>query len=234
MIKWPPLIEGKLLKRYKRFKADVKLRNGHVVTALCPNTGSMASCSEPGRTVYLSRHFRPERKLKYTWEMIEMPASLVGVNTGIPNKLVKESIILNKFPQFSGFDLIKSEVKYGSNSRIDILLEKNNNKYFIEIKNCTLAENKVCYFPDAVTSRGLKHLRELQREVNSGNRAFMFYLVQRMDVSRFEPAAHIDPAYAAELNKAYENGVEILVYDVKIDTKSISINRPVPFSLGKH
>lgn len=233
MIKWPPLIEGKLLKRYKRFKADVKLRNGHVVTALCPNTGSMASCSEPGRKVYLSRHFRPERKLKYTWEMIEMPTSLVGVNTGIPNKLVMESIIQKKFPQFSDYDLIKPEVKYGSNSRIDILLEKNKNKYFIEIKNCTLMENNVCYFPDAVTLRGLKHLQELQREVHSGNRAFMFYLVQRMDVSTFEPAAHIDPAYAAELNKAYKNGVEILVYDVKINTRSISINRPIPFSLGK-
>lgn len=219
------------MRRYKRFKADVKLRNGHVVTALCPNTGSMASCSEPGRTVYLSRHFRPERKLKYTWEMIEMPASLVGVNTGIPNKLVKESIIRKKFSQFSDFDLIKSEVKYGSNSRIDILLEKNNNKYFIEVKNCTLMENNVCYFPDAVTSRGLKHLKELQREVHSGNRSFMFYLVQRMDVSRFEPASHIDPVYAEELKRAHKNGVEILVYDVKINKRSISINRQIPFVL---
>lgn len=231
MIKWPLLIEGKLLKRYKRFKADVKLRNGHTITALCPNTGSMASCSEPGKTVYLSRHFRPERKLKYTWEMIEMPTSLVGVNTGIPNKLVKESIIQKKIPQLSDFDVIKSEVKYGSNSRIDILLEKNNNKYFIEVKNCTLMENNVCYFPDAVTLRGLKHLKELQREVIYGNRAFMFYLVQRMDVDRFEPAAHIDPAYAEELRKAYQGGVEILVYDVKIDTTRISINRPIPYSL---
>jgi len=231
MIKWPKLIEGKLIKRYKRFKADVKLKNGHIITALCPNTGRMTSCSEPGSTVYLSRHFRAERKLKYTWEMIEMPTSLVGVNTGIPNKLVKESIIQKKIPQLSEFDKVRSEVKYGSNSRIDILLEKNNDKYFIEVKNCTLMDNGVCYFPDAVTSRGLKHLKELQREVLCGNRAFMFYLVQRMDVNRFEPAAHIDPVYAKELKEACKNGVEVLVYDVKIDINSIAINRPVPFSL---
>lgn len=231
MIKWPELLEGKLIKRYKRFIADVKLKNGHVVSALCPNTGSMTSCSEPGRTVYISRHFRPERKLKYTWEMIEMPTSLVGVNTGIPNKLVKESIKQKKVPQLLEFDRIRSEVKYGSNSRIDILLERGNEKCFIEIKNCTLMENGVCYFPDAVTSRGLKHLQELQREVISGNRAVMFYLVQRMDVETFKPAAHIDPAYAKELKKAHKNGVEILVYDVIIDTKSISINRQIPFRL---
>lgn len=231
MIKWPKLIQGILIKRYKRFKADVKLRNGHVVTALCPNTGSMTSCSEPGRVVYLSRHFRPDRKLKYTWELIEMPTSLVGVNTGIPNRLVKESIIEKKIPELTEYDTIRSEVKYGTNSRIDILLEKGNDKYFIEVKNCTLMENGVCYFPDAVTSRGLKHLRELQREVKSGHRAFMFYLIQRMDVKRFEPARHIDPEYAHELKKAFKNGVEILAYDVKIDPESISINSPIPFSL---
>ncbi len=160
-----------------------------------------------------------------------MPTSLVGVNTGVPNRLVKESIIQKKIPELSDFDRIKSEVKYGSNSRIDILLEKDRIKYFVEVKNCTLMENGACYFPDAVTSRGLKHLKELQKEVLSGNRSFMFYLVQRMDVDRFEPAAHIDPAYSEELKRAYENGVEILVYDVKIDTKKISINRPVPFNL---
>ena len=231
MIEWPKLIKGVLIKRYKRFIADVKLGNGHTVSALCPNTGSMKSCSDPGRTVYLSSHNRPDRKLKYTWELIEMPTSLVGVNTGIPNKLVKKSIEANLIRELPDFDQIRSEVKYGENSRIDILLTKGSKKTFVEIKNCTLMENGICYFPDAVTSSGLKHLRELQREVQSGNRAVMFYLIQRMDVTLFEPASHIDPAYSEELKKAYENGVEILAYDVNIDTKKISINKPVPFKL---
>jgi len=231
MIEWPKLIKGTLIKRYKRFIADVKLGNGHVVSALCPNTGSMKSCSEPGRKVYLSRHNRPDRKLKYTWELIEMPTSLVGVNTGIPNKLVRKSIENKIIKELSDFEIIRSEVKYGENSRIDILLENNNKKTFVEVKNCTLMEKGICYFPDAVTLRGLKHLHELQREVRAGNRAVMFYLIQRMDVSRFEPASHIDPAYSEELKKAYKNGVEILAYDVHINTESISINSPVPFKL---
>lgn len=231
MIKWPKLVKGTLIKRYKRFITDVKLKNGHIVTALCTNTGSMKSCAEPGRPVYLSRHNRPDRKLKYTWELIEMPTSLVGVNTGIPNKLVKKAIEDKLIPELSDFEKIRTEAKYGENSRIDILLENNKNKTFIEVKNCTFMEKGICYFPDAVTSRGLKHLRELQREARSGNRAVMFYLVQRMDVTHFKPAAHIDPEYSEELKKAYKNGVEILVYDVIINTEMIAINKPVPFSL---
>ena len=231
MIEWPKLIKGTLIKRYKRFLTDVRLGNGHTVTALCPNTGSMKSCSDPGRTVYLSRHNRPDRKLKYTWELIEMPTSLVGVNTGIPNKLVKKTIENRLIKVLHDFDEIRSEVKYGENSRIDILLTKDNKKTFIEVKNCTLMEDGICYFPDAVTSRGLKHLRELQREVQSGNRAVMFYLIQRMDVTLFKPASHIDLAYSEELKNAYNNGVEILAYDVNIDLENISINRSVPFKL---
>jgi sugar fermentation stimulation protein A len=228
MLKWPKLIQGTLVKRYKRFLVDVKLRNGHVVTAHSPNTGSMLTCSEPGRPVYLSRHNNPNRKLKYTWELIEMPTSLVGINTGVPNKLVKESIIMGQIPELSGYGNIRSEVKYGLNSRIDLLLEKGEEKCFIEIKNCTLVENGIVYFPDAVTSRGLKHLKELKNEVRLGNRAVMFYLIQRMDAKEFRPASHIDPAYALELKKANKKGVEILAYDVRIDLKKISLNRAIP------
>lgn len=231
MLKWPPLLQGKLIRRYKRFKADVKLRNGHIVTALCPNTGSMMSCCDSGRNVYLSRQNRPNRKLKYTWEMIDMPGSLVGVNTGVPNRLVKESIILDLVPGLDNFDLIRSEVRYGINSRIDIQLEKNDIKYFIEVKNCTLVDNNICYFPDAVTSRGLKHLKELQMEVRAGNRACMFYLVQRMDAKEFRPANHIDPAYGKELEKAVKNGVEIMVYDVNLDLEGIKLNKPLPYTI---
>jgi sugar fermentation stimulation protein A len=232
-LKWPPLIQGTLIKRYKRFMADVKLRNGHVVTAHCPNSGSMLACSEPGRRVYLSRHNNPKRKLKYTWEMIEMPSSLVGVNTMVPNQLVKTSVLAGKIPALSGFDQVRPEVRYGENSRIDLLLEKGDERCFVEIKNCTLVTDGVACFPDAVTSRGLKHLKELQNQVRSGDRSVMFYLIQRMDAKLFRPADHIDPAYGNELRKALKNGVEIMVYDVKLDFEGIRLNRTLPFELQK-
>ena len=230
-IKWPRLIQGTLIQRYQRFKADVKQRNGHIVTAHCPNSGSMLGCSEPGRPVYLSRHNHPQRKLKYTWEMIEMPTSLVGVNTWVPNLLVKESIIRKEIRALRGYEGIRTEVSYGQNSRIDILLEKGESRCFVEVKNCTLVEDDVAYFPDAVTARGLKHLGELQKEFRKGSRCVMFYLVQRMDAKRFRPADHIDPAYGEELRRAFRNGVEILVYDVFLNLEGISINRRLPFEL---
>ena len=230
-LKWPPLIQGTLIKRYKRFMADVKLRNGHVVTAHCPNSGSMLECSEPGRKVYLSRHKNPKRKLKYTWEMIEMPSSLVGVNTMVPNRLVKASVLAGKIPGLSGFDHVRPEVKYGENSRIDLLLEKGDHRCFVEIKNCTLVTNSVACFPDAVTSRGLKHLKELQNQVRSGDRSVMLYLIQRMDAKLFRPADHIDPTYGKELRKAVKKGVEVMVYDVSLDLEGIRLNNAMPFEL---
>ncbi len=230
-LKWPKLICGTLVKRYKRFMADVKLRNGHVVTAHCPNSGSMLECSEPGRPLYLSRSNNPKRKLKYTWEMVEMPGSLVGTNTLIPNKLVNASIAAGIIPDLSEYKHIRSEVKYGQNSRIDLLLEKGHKRCFVEIKNCTLVIDGVACFPDAVTSRGLKHLVELQHQVGMGDRCVMFYLVQRMDAKLFRPADHIDSAYGEELRKAYGNGVEIMVYDVYLDLEGIRLNRSVPFEI---
>jgi len=229
---WPPLLTGTLIQRYKRFMADVKLRNGHVVTVFCPNSGSMKGCSEPGRTVYLSRSENTARRLRYTWEMIEMPSSLVGVNTIVPNRLVKESILQGSLEPFTGYERVRSEVPYGQNSRIDLLLEgPGSRRCFIEIKNCTLVENGVAYFPDAVTSRGLKHLVEQQNEVNRGHRAVIFYLIQRMDADFFEPADCIDPAYGKELRTAVRNGVELFAYDVKLTLESISLDRRVPHRL---
>ncbi|MBW1803024.1 MAG: DNA/RNA nuclease SfsA [Deltaproteobacteria bacterium] len=230
-LEWPKLLQGHLIRRYQRFKADVKLRNGHMVTALCPNTGSMLACSEPGRPVYLSRHNKPERKLKYTWELIDMPSSLVGVNTVVPNRLVKLSIQAGRVPGLSGFNQIRPEVKYGKNSRIDLLLENRDGRCYIEIKNCTLVEGGVARFPDAVTARGLKHLIELQNQVGAGDRAVMFYLIQRMDAEVFRPADHIDPAYGKALRTAVRKGVEILVYDVDINLKGIRLNRALPYEL---
>ena len=231
LLKWPRLIEGTLVKRYKRFMADVKLRNNHVVTAHCPNSGSMKACCEPGRTVYLTRHNKPSRRLKYTWEMIDMGTSLVGVNTIVPNRLTKAAVLAGDVPELASYETVRSEVKYGKNSRIDLLLESGEKRCYVEIKNCTLVVDGLARFPDAVTSRGLKHLVELQEQVKQGDRSVMFYLIQRMDADRFEPADHIDPAYGRELRKAVQNGVEVLVYDVAMDLEGIGLNRAVPFQL---
>ena len=231
-LEWPKLIGGSLIKRYKRFMADVKLRNGHTVTAHCPNSGSMKECNEPGRTVYISRSSNPDRKLKYTWELIEMPDSLVGVNTNVPNRLVVESLLHGDIPGFSEYNELLTEVPYGNRSRIDVLLKSNDgDECYIEVKNCTLVRDGVASFPDAVTERGLKHLKELQDVVSRGRRGVIFFLIQRMDAELFRPAKDIDPAYADELKKAVEAGVEILVYDVCLDLRQISLNNSLPYEL---
>lgn len=226
---WPELIHGTLVKRYHRFLADVRLTNGEVVTAHCPNSGTMKACSQPGRAVYLSFHDNPKRKLKYTWEMIKMPTSLVGVNTMVPNRLVKKSIEEGRVRQLKGYNNIKSEVKVPGGSRLDLLLTKGENeKCFVEIKNCTLVKDGIAYFPDAVTARGRKHLVELQKLVLKGNRCAMFFLVQRMDANAFTTADHIDPAYGEEFRKAKNNGVEVIVYDVVMDLNKIILGKKIP------
>jgi len=215
--------------------ADIELEDGQLITAHCPNSGSMKQCSAPGRTVYVSESFNPNRKLKYTWELIDMPNSLVGVNTMIPNLLVTAAIKSSLIPQLSGYDSLRAEVRYSDNSRIDILLEnKNNNnrKCFVEIKNCSMVENEVAMFPDAITSRGLKHMKTLAEQVNSGYRAVVFFLVQRMDAKNFRPADHIDPSYGYALRDAVKSGVEIIVYDVKITLKDIRLSAQLPYDLS--
>jgi sugar fermentation stimulation protein A len=170
--------------------------------------------------------------LKYTWEMIEMPTSLVGINTWVPNLLLKRSIIDKKFKAFSVYEKVLTEVRYGQNSRIDLLLEKGAERCFVEVKNCTLVEDGIAYFPDAVTTRGLKHLVELQHQVRKGNRCLMFYLIQRKDAKLFRPAHHIDPAYGQELIRAVRRGVEILVYDVLLTPASPAPARHRPARAG--
>jgi len=231
-IQWPPLIPGTLISRYKRFLADVQLESGKIITAHCPNSGAMTGCSQPGRKVFISFHDDPRRKLKYTWQLIDMPTSLVGVNTMIPNRLVAQSIKQGRICDLRGYDDIFSEVKVGNNSRIDLLLQNGErNRCYVEVKNCTLVENGQALFPDAVTSRGKKHLVELQGLVTLGYRCVMFYLIQRMDAQKFSPADEIDPVYGKELRKAVFNGVEILAYDVQIDHEQIRIHRKVPWNL---
>ena len=229
---WPELIPGILVKRYKRFMADVTLADGEVVTAHCPNSGSMRECCEPGRPVHLSFHDHPKRKLKYTWELIEMPTSIVGINTLIPNRLVAESIVAGLMPDLNGYDNITREVKTSDNTRLDILLSnEDGNRCYVEIKNCTMVREGVACFPDAVTSRGLKHLAELSFLVSKGFRCVIFYVIQRMDAKTFQPADHIDPAYGRQLRQVLKHGVEILVYDTRIDLKTICLNRKIPCKL---
>lgn len=232
-LKWPTLIKGTLIKRYKRFLADVRLESGEQVTAHCPNSGAMKTCCEPGRPVYISHHDNPKRKLKYTWELIEMPTSLVGVNTQVPNRLTALSIETGQIKELAGYDRVKREVRVGSNSRLDILLESDHGKNcYVEVKNCTLVDNDLAMFPDAVTTRGQKHLFELEHLVAKGFRCAMFFLVQREDASRFRPADAIDPAYGTMLRHAVKKGVEILVYDVAIDLEGIRINKKLPHDLN--
>lgn len=234
-IAFPHLLRGTLVRRYKRFLADVALEDGGTVTAHCPNTGSMKGCSEPGRPVYLSKSGNPRRKLAYTWELIHMPGSLVGVNTGVPNRLVYEALCAGAVPEFSGYDKVRKEVSVAKGSRIDIVLEnRRGRRCYVEIKNCTLVEDGVARFPDAVTDRGLRHLAELARLAASGDRSAMLYLVQRSDAACFSPAVDIDPAYAKGLTAAVESGVQAVAYDVRIDLSGVSLNRALPVHLSRN
>jgi sugar fermentation stimulation protein A len=229
---WPPLVRGTLIKRYKRFLADVILENGTTVTAHCPNTGSMTDCCEPGRPVYLSVHDNPKRKYPHTWELIQMPDSLVGVNTLVPNRLVKQAVQTGQVAELTGYAEVRSEVRMGARSRVDLMLQDDKRgTCHVEIKNCTMVRNGRAYFPDAVTTRGLKHLHELAALVSKRNRSVMFYLIQRMDAEEFRPADPIDPAYGEALRQAVAQGVEILAYDVHIDLRGIRLNRRRPCRL---
>lgn len=230
-VSWPPLVSGTLIRRYHRFLADVVFDDGQTVTAHCPNSGSMKGCSAPGRPVYLSIHDSLKRKLKYTWELIRMPDSLVGVNTLIPNRLVYRAVKSGALEAFTGYDRITPEVRV-STSRIDLLLEKESGqKCFVEVKNCTLVQDGVAAFPDAVTERGRKHLNTLRDLVQKGQRGVCFFLVQRMDASSFTPADWIDPAYGKTLRAVHDEGVEILVYDVTLNLRRIALNAPLPCRL---
>jgi sugar fermentation stimulation protein A len=191
----------------------------------------MQTCSEPGRPVYLSTSDNPRRKLRYTWELIEMPSSLVGVNTQVPNRLVADGAKRGVIPELDGYDRWRREVPYGRGSRIDLLMERGPSRCWVEVKNCTLVEGKAACFPDAVTARGLKHLRELGDQVEAGHRGVIFFLVQRMDAARFAPADWIDPAYGEALRRVVAAGVEALAWDVEIDLERIRLRRALPVVL---
>lgn len=230
----PPLVRGTLVKRYKRFLADVTLDDGTTVTASCPNTGSMMGLTTPGSTVWVSTNESPTRKYRHTLEIVEAnigngPAR-VGINTGHPNRLVFEALTEGRLAPLTGYTTHRREVKYGVNSRIDILLEdETRGRCYLEIKNTHLLRREgLAEFPDSVTARGAKHLRELAEMVREGHRAVMMFLVQRADAERCAIAADIDPAYAAEFELARAAGVEPLAYRCTIAPEEIAIDCEIP------
>ncbi len=223
-----PLIKGTLIKRYKRFLADVVLEDGSEVTAHCANSGTMLTVNEQGSEVWLSPARNPDRKLRYTWELIRVGGALVGINTQHPNRIVQEAIEGGAAKELQGYGSLRREVKYGKNSRIDILLEDDARPAcFVEVKNVTMKRGDMAEFPDAVTARGTKHLYELADQVAEGRRAVMFYLVQRPDCTAFTLAGDIDPAYAEALDKARGAGVEVVAYGCDVDTGGVGIAGPV-------
>jgi len=232
----PGLLTGKLIKRYKRFLADVELDTGQVVTAHCPNSGSMKGCADPGSPVWISTSDNPKRKLKYTWELIHTRGTYIGINTQVPNRLVKDSVAAGLVPELGPVAEVKAEVKTSDHTRLDLLVTgESDEKTYVEIKNCTLVEDGLAMFPDAVTTRGQKHLEELVRLKRQGHGAVIFYLIQRTDATRFTPAASIDPVYAEKLIWARDNGVSIITRDAAFDLSShpgiIRLNQPVPVDL---
>jgi sugar fermentation stimulation protein A len=230
-MKFPtPLLRGRLIKRYKRFLADVALENGETITASCPNTGSMMGLSSPGLGVWVSTNDSATRKYRHTLELVEIDdgagVTLVGINTGLPNRIVTEAVKGGQIASLSGYASLRNEVKYGVNSRIDILLEDpNKGLCYVEIKNVHLMRTAgLAEFPDSVTARGAKHLDELADMVREGHRAVMVYLIQRGDCGRFSLAGDMDPQYAAAFTRARQVGVEALACRCVITPEGIAVD----------
>ncbi len=224
------LVRGKLIKRYKRFLADVELENGEVVTAHCTNSGSMKSCIEEGAPVYLSPVDDPKRKTKFTWEMIYINGGWIGINTSVPNKIVYEWMKNGTLEDLKGYDIVRREVKF-FDSRFDIYAENSSGeKCFVEVKNVTLKCGRFARFPDAVTKRGKKHLETLIKVKEAGMRAVMVYVIQRTDVDIFGPAWNIDPEYSETMLKAIEKGVEVIPVQVKVTPQSIDFYKILKLS----
>lgn len=228
-----PLIRATLVRRYKRFLADVILESGEEVTTHLANSGAMLGTATPGMEVWLSPASNPDRKLKWNWELVRADGHLVGVNTAHPNRIVAEAVAEGLIPELTGYDTIRREVKYGRNSRIDLLLEgQDRPKCWVEVKNVHLKRGDWAEFPDAVTLRGTKHLGELRDMVAQGDRSVMVYLVQREDCKGFRPAADIDPTYAEALAQAMRDGVEAICYICRVSLDGLTIGEALPLSIG--
>lgn len=239
-----PIVRGKILKRYKRFLADVELyedfneyKKGEVITAHTANTGSMKTCWEPNWDIAMSFHDNPKRKLKFSLEMTHNGNTWIGINTGLPNKISVEAIKDGTIKELQGYEGIKPEIKIGQ-SRIDILLydgkshKETTRKCFVEVKNVTmLGEDDAAIFPDSVSERGQKHLRELMEIKANGDRACMLYIIQREDIKYFSPAEDIDPEYARLLREAHKKGVEVLAYMCSVTPEGVNVKKPIEIRL---
>ena len=231
-------VEGKILRRYKRFFADVELSTGEIVVAHVPNTGSMATCYAPGWRAFMSQNNDPKKKLKYGLIMLHNRKTWIGIDTGIPNKLAAEAITRGDVPELKGYKNIRREIRLDK-GRLDLLLHNGEaddgtddpKRCYVEIKNVTLlGEKALALFPDAVSTRGLKHLQMLMDLKKKGFRAVMLYIVQREDIKGFAPAEHIDPEYARNLTLARKKGVEVLVYGCELSPSGIGLKRSLPLN----
>ncbi|MBD3670983.1 MAG: DNA/RNA nuclease SfsA [Gammaproteobacteria bacterium] len=228
------LIPVTLIRRYKRFLADVEMDDGRVITVHSPNTGSMMGCADPGMRIWIRDTQNPKRKYRYAWEQSETDSGTrININTHLSNRLVQEAIENGTVQELQGYEGIRSEVNYGAQrSRIDLLLERQGQRCYVEVKNVTARRERdgegVAVFPDAVTARGTKHLEELMHMVEQGERAVIFYCLSRDDASTMQPADDIDPLYGRTLREAITRGVEALAYRVRVDTTSIQLVEPVP------
>ncbi|MGL5082894.1 MAG: DNA/RNA nuclease SfsA [Microcoleaceae cyanobacterium] len=226
LYRYQPLQSGVLIQRYKRFLADIQLSSGEIVTAHCPNTGPMTGVCTPGSLVQVSHSSNPQRKLAYTWEMIQVidPQPVwVGINTAMPNRIVKLALEQRLFPELGAYGAIKPEVPYGQNrkSRVDFLLTGESQPIYLEVKNTTWAVGDTALFPDTVTERGQKHLRELTEVVQQGSRAMMMYLINRGDCTQFAPGDAADPIYGQLLRTAMQQGVEILPCRIEVTPEGV-------------
>ena len=223
------LLQGTLIKRYKRFFVDIKYNN-KIITIYCPNSGSMMGLLNKGNKVWFSKSDNPKRKLKYTLEIIQVEKKMVGINTLIANKIVLEALNQKKIKNLAEFDNIKTEVKFSDKTRFDFLISNNKEKCFLEVKNVTLVrKEKIAEFPDAITSRGTKHLKELIAAKKKGLKSYILYLIQREDCKTFKIAKDIDQEYKIAFSKALKNGVMVLCYDCKLSNEEIKLNNQINY-----
>ena len=225
----PPVQQfGTLVRRYKRFLADISLATGETLTVHCPNSGSMRGCSDPGSPVMISKSDNRRRKYAWTLEMVQRQEIWIGVNTARTNNIVREALENETINDFGQILSIRPEIKVSDHSRLDFLLTTKTGQLYLEVKNCSLAENGTAMFPDAVTARGTKHLYELDRLRREGNRCAVLFCIQRGDADRFMPAAHIDPEYAETLWKVRKNGVQVLAYRAEVTPEAITLTTRLP------
>ena len=223
------LLQGALIKRYKRFFIDIKYKN-KIITAHCPNSGSMMGLLDKGNKTWFSLSDNPKRKLKYTLEMIEVKNKKVGINTLLTNKIVLEALKHKKINSLNKFNHIKTESKFSDGTRFDFLLSNDKEKCFLEVKNVTLLrENKIAEFPDAITSRGTKHLNELCNAKKKGYQSYILYLIQRENCDSFKIARDIDEEYIIAFSKALKSGVKVLCYDCKLNSEEIKLNKQINY-----